>query len=104
MLPNLPHASVPVGASAADNVEVRRHGEPRTFDFEPQPHWELGRRRSASSTSSARRKIAGARFAVSERRRRAARARADQLHARSAHARARLSRKSSRRSWSTARR
>src|SRR5436190_17598150 len=42
LLPNLPHASVPVGASAADNVEVRRHGEPRDFDFDPQPHWDLG--------------------------------------------------------------
>src|SRR4249919_1692745 len=41
-LPNLPHASVPVGASAADNVEVRRVGEPRRFDFTPQPHWDLG--------------------------------------------------------------
>src|SRR6266516_3736380 len=41
-LPNLPHSSVPVGTSAADNVEVRRHGEPRTFDFVPQPHWDLG--------------------------------------------------------------
>ena len=40
--PNLPHASVPVGASADDNVEVRRWGEPRTFAFEPRPHWELG--------------------------------------------------------------
>jgi seryl-tRNA synthetase len=41
-LPNLPHASVPVGKSATENVEVRRHGEPRSFDFEPQPHWDLG--------------------------------------------------------------
>ena len=41
-LPNLPHASVPVGKSAADNVEVRRRGEPRAFDFEPQAHWDLG--------------------------------------------------------------
>ena len=40
--PNLPHPSVPVGASADDNVEVRRWGEPRTFEFEPRPHWELG--------------------------------------------------------------
>src|SRR5438034_933014 len=32
-LPNLPHASVPAGTSAAENVEVRRHGEPRRFDF-----------------------------------------------------------------------
>src|SRR5438067_10210096 len=41
-LPNLPHASVPVGKTEADNVEVRRHGEPRAFDFTPKPHWELG--------------------------------------------------------------
>src|SRR5262249_52739631 len=41
-LPNLPHASVPAGKSAAENVEVRRHGTPRTFDFEPQAHWDLG--------------------------------------------------------------
>ncbi len=41
-LPNLPHASVPVGRTAADNLEVRRHGEPPRFDFEPKPHWELG--------------------------------------------------------------
>ncbi len=42
LLPNLPHATVPVGASAAENLEVRRHGEPRPFDFTPQPHWDLG--------------------------------------------------------------
>src|SRR5262249_7599411 len=41
-VPNLPHASVPVGKTADDNKEVRRHGEPRAFDFEPKPHWELG--------------------------------------------------------------
>ena len=41
-LPNLPHASVPVGKSAADNVVVRTWGEPRTFDFEPKAHWDLG--------------------------------------------------------------
>jgi seryl-tRNA synthetase len=41
-LPNLPHSTVPVGRSAEDNREVRRHGEPRTFDFEPKPHWDLG--------------------------------------------------------------
>jgi seryl-tRNA synthetase len=42
VLPNLPHASVPVGKTAADNVEVRRHGDPRAFDFTPVPHWDLG--------------------------------------------------------------
>ena len=41
-LPNLPHASVPVGSSEADNVEIRRHGETPRFDFDPRPHWELG--------------------------------------------------------------
>ena len=41
-LPNLPHASVPVGKGAEDNVEVRRVGEPRAFDFEPKAHWDLG--------------------------------------------------------------
>jgi seryl-tRNA synthetase len=40
--PNLPHASVPVGATADDNVEVRRWGTPRALDFAPRPHWELG--------------------------------------------------------------
>src|SRR5438105_1022101 len=41
-LPNLPHETVPLGRSAADNVEVRRHGEPRQFSFTPQAHWDLG--------------------------------------------------------------
>src|SRR5580765_2835719 len=41
-LPNLPHASVPVGKTAAENVEVRRVGEPRAFDFTPIAHWDLG--------------------------------------------------------------
>jgi seryl-tRNA synthetase len=41
-LPNLPAAHVPVGASAADNKEVRRVGERPVFDFEPQAHWDLG--------------------------------------------------------------
>ena len=41
-IPNLPHASVPKGKSAADNVEVRRHGTPATFAFTPQAHWDLG--------------------------------------------------------------
>jgi seryl-tRNA synthetase len=40
--PNLPHSSVPAGATADDNVEVRRRGEPRTFSFPPRPHWEIG--------------------------------------------------------------
>jgi len=62
-LPNLPHASVPVGKSAADNKEVRRHGEPRAFDFEPQPHWDLGTALGIIDFERATR-IAGARFSV----------------------------------------
>jgi seryl-tRNA synthetase len=41
-LPNLPHSSVPVGPSAADNAEVRRWGNPPEFDFEPRAHYEIG--------------------------------------------------------------
>ena len=41
-LPNLPDASVPAGRDEADNVEVRRIGEPRQFDFEPKEHSDLG--------------------------------------------------------------
>ena len=41
-VPNLPHPSVPPGTSDADNVEVRRWGTPRTFDFTPKPHEEIG--------------------------------------------------------------
>lgn len=40
-LPNLPHASVPVGADEEDNVEVRRWGTPRAFDFEPKAHYDI---------------------------------------------------------------
>lgn len=40
-IPNIPHESVPVGASEEDNVELRRWAEPRAFDFEPKAHWEL---------------------------------------------------------------
>ncbi|TWS94037.1 serine--tRNA ligase [Streptococcus sp. sy018] len=42
VLPNTPHDSVPVGADEEDNVEVRRWGTPREFDFEPKAHWDLG--------------------------------------------------------------
>lgn len=41
-LPNLPDPRVPIGASDADNVCVRAWGEPKTFDFTPKPHWEIG--------------------------------------------------------------
>jgi seryl-tRNA synthetase len=62
-LPNLPHATVPVGKTSADNPEVRRHGEPRTFDFEPRAHWDLGTALGIIDFERAT-KISGARFAV----------------------------------------
>lgn len=41
-IPNLPHEETPVGASEADNREVKRWGDLPTFDFEPQAHWDIG--------------------------------------------------------------
>jgi seryl-tRNA synthetase len=43
-LPNVPHASVQPGEDATGNLVVRTHGEPRAFDFEPRPHWDVGAR------------------------------------------------------------
>ena len=62
-IPNTPDESVPVGKSEADNVEVRRSGEPRKFDFEPKPHWDLGPELGILDMERAT-KITGARFAV----------------------------------------
>ncbi|MGH9887398.1 MAG: serine--tRNA ligase, partial [bacterium] len=63
VLPNLPHESVPVGKSSEDNVEVRRHGTPRAFDFTPVPHWDLGPALGIIDFERGT-KIAGARFTV----------------------------------------
>ena len=62
-IPNLPAESVPPGTSAEDNVEVRRWGTPRSFDFSPKPHWELGEQLGILNFEQAA-KISGARFAV----------------------------------------
>jgi seryl-tRNA synthetase len=62
-VPNIPHSSVPVGAGAADNKEVRRWGAPPKFDFQPKPHWEVGERAGILDLAVAT-KITGARFAV----------------------------------------
>jgi seryl-tRNA synthetase len=62
-IPNLPHATVPVGKSSADNPEVRRVGAPRTFSFTPQPHWDLGPALGVIDFERGT-KIAGARFSV----------------------------------------
>src|SRR6516165_12626051 len=62
-IPNLPHASVPVGHSADDNIEVRRWGTPPKFDFTPKPHWDLGPELGILDLERAV-KLTGARFAV----------------------------------------
>jgi seryl-tRNA synthetase len=62
-IPNVPHPSVPVGRDAAANVEVRRAGEPRRFDFHPKAHWDLGPELGILDLERAA-KITGARFAL----------------------------------------
>ncbi|MGH9786544.1 MAG: serine--tRNA ligase, partial [Terriglobia bacterium] len=62
-IPNMPHASVPVGRSSEQNQEVRSWGAPRGFSFAPRPHWELGESLGILDLGRAA-KIAGARFAV----------------------------------------
>jgi seryl-tRNA synthetase len=62
-VPNLPHASVPIGHSEKDNKEARRWGTPPKFDFAPKPHWELGEQLGILDMERAA-KITGARFAV----------------------------------------
>jgi seryl-tRNA synthetase len=61
-IPNLPHQSVPVGSDASHNAEVRRVGDPPSFDFAPQPHWDLGTALGILDFERAA-KIARARFA-----------------------------------------
>ena len=62
-VPNLPDATVPVGRTAEDNAEVRRHGQLRAFDFEPKPHWDLGPALGILDFERATR-MSGARFSV----------------------------------------
>lgn len=60
-LPNLPHDSLPIGPDDSANVEVSRFGEPRTFDFEPKAHWDIGRDLGILDPEAAA-KVTGARF------------------------------------------
>ncbi|MGG3007522.1 serine--tRNA ligase [Geobacillus stearothermophilus] len=60
-IPNIPHESVPVGQSEEDNVEVRRWGEPRSFSFEPKPHWDIADQLGLLDFERAA-KVAGSRF------------------------------------------
>ena len=62
-LPNLTRDEVPVGRSEEQNVEVKRWGTPRAFDFQAKPHWELGEQLGILDLERAA-KISGARFAV----------------------------------------
>ncbi len=62
-IPNVPHESVPAGRSADDNVEVRRVGEPRRFDFEPKDHVDVGEGLGMLDFATAT-KISGTRFTL----------------------------------------
>lgn len=62
-IPNLPHTSVPVGADASENVEVRRWGTIPTFSSPPKPHWEMGENLGILDFDRAA-KITGARFSI----------------------------------------
>jgi len=61
--PNFPEGSVPAGVDEADAVELRRHGEPRQFDFEPKDHVAIGETLGAMDFEAAAR-MSGARFVV----------------------------------------
>lgn len=60
-IPNIPNSSVPDGDTDEDNVEIRKWGEPRKFNFEPKAHWDIGEKLGILDFSSAS-KVTGARF------------------------------------------
>ena len=62
-VPNMPAEGVPFGKDDADNVELRKVGEPKTFEFEPKAHWDIGEDLGILDFERAA-KIAGARFTV----------------------------------------
>ncbi len=62
-IPNLPAEDVPVGEDESQNVEVRRWGKPKEFNFEPKPHWEIGERLGILDFERAS-KLSGSRFVV----------------------------------------
>ena len=62
-VPNLPDESVPVGRDSGANIELRRWGEPRRFEFPPRPHWEIGESLGILNFERAAR-MAQSRFAV----------------------------------------
>jgi len=62
-IPNLPNPEVPLGKDDSDNVEIRKYGEPRVFDFEPKAHWDLGVDLGILDFERAA-KVTGARFTI----------------------------------------
>ena len=59
--PNIPNPTIPVGKDDSDNVEIRRWGEPTSFDFEPKAHWDIGADLGILDPETAA-KVTGARF------------------------------------------
>ncbi len=64
-IPNIPHETVPVGKDETENVEIRKWGEPKQFDFEPLNHWDIGEMLEIIDFERAS-KIAGARFSLTK--------------------------------------
>lgn len=62
-IPNIPNSEIPVGPDDSANVEVRKYGEPRKFDFEPKAHWDIGTNLNILDFERGT-KIAGTRFTV----------------------------------------
>ncbi len=60
-IPNIPHDSVPVGKDENDNILVKTHGTPVAFDYDPQPHWDIGEQLEILDLGRAS-QITGARF------------------------------------------
>jgi seryl-tRNA synthetase len=64
-VPNIPHETVPIGKDETENIEIRRWGEPKQFDFEPLNHWDIGEILEIIDFERAS-KIAGARFSLTK--------------------------------------
>lgn len=62
-IPNIPNSDVPVGKDDTENIEIRRNGTPREFDFEYKPHWDIGTNLDILDFERGA-KISGARFTV----------------------------------------
>ena len=60
-IPNIPNEQVPVGKDDSENQELRRWSAPRAFDFEPKPHWDIGKDLGILDPDTAA-KVTGARF------------------------------------------